>query len=117
MSNKAIKSTTKNPITNENDSDLLEIKSELQMLKKEYVKELELYKESSKDIIETEEKFNNLSKKINKIKYKQMALTIKIDNQYIYNLNNYNIDHNTKIIFLTLLGFNISIVFFQRIFI
>ena len=105
MSKKTIISKTKNPITNENDQDFLEIKGELQILKKEYVKELELYKESSRDIIETEEKFNNLSKKINKIKYKQMALTIKIDNQYIYNLNNYNIDHNTKIIFLTLLGY------------
>ena len=105
MSKKAFISKTKNLITNENDRDLMEIKAELQILKKEYVKELELYKESSRDIIETEEKFNNLSKKINKIKYKQMALTIKIDDQYIYNLNNYNIDHNTKIIILTLLGY------------
>jgi hypothetical protein len=105
MSKKTIISKTKNPITNENDQDFLEIKGELQILKKEYVKELELYKESSRDIIETEEKFNNLSKKINKIAYKQMALTNKIDNEYITNLNNYKIEQNTKIIFLTLLGF------------
>ena len=87
------------------NQNLKEIKKELQKLKKEYEKELEIYRESSRNIIETEEKFNNLSKKINKIKYRQMALTIKIDNEYINTLNNYKIEQNTKVIFLTLLGF------------
>ena len=95
----------KNSIKNEEKPNLSEIKLELQKLKIEYEKELQTYKESSRDIIDTEEKFNNLSKKINKIAYKQMALTNKIDNEYITNLNNYKIEQNTKIIFLTLLGF------------
>ena len=34
-----------------------------------------------------------------------MSLTSKIDNEYITNLNNYKINQNTKIIFLTILGF------------
>ena len=105
MCKASMTSRGKNSIKNEEKPNLSEIKLELQKLKIEYEKELQTYKESSRDIIDTEEKFNNLSKKINKIAYKQMALTNKIDNEYITNLNNYKIEQNTKIIFLTLLGF------------
>ena len=66
---------------------------------------MKIYKESSRDIIDAEEKYNNLSKKINKVKYNQMALTNKIDFEYIVNLNSYKIEQKTKLIFLTLLGF------------
>ena len=105
MSKKIIESKPKSFIINENNDNLKEIKEELQKLKKEYEKEIEIYKDSSRDIIETEKKFNNLSKKINKIKYKQMEYSIKIDSQYIKNLNNYKIELTNKIILLTLLGF------------
>ena len=105
MCKASMTSRGKNSIKNEEKPNLSEIKLELQKLKIEYEKELQTYKESSRDIIDTEEKFHNLSKKINKIAYKQMALTNKIDNEYITNLNNYKIEQNTKIIFLTLLGF------------
>ena len=105
MCKASMTSRGKNSIKNEEKPNLSEIKLELQKLKIEYEKELQTYKESSRDIIDTEEKFNNLSKKINKITYKQMGLTNKIDNEYITNLNNYKIEQNTKIIFLTLLGF------------
>ena len=98
-------SRTKSSTNHDNNSNLTDIKLELKKLKIEYEKELQIYKDSSRDIIETEDKFNNLSKKINKIQYKQMSLTSKIDNEYITNLNNYKIEKNTKIIFLTILGF------------
>ena len=91
--------------TNEKKANLTEINEELQKLKIEYKKEYEIYTASSSDIIESEKKFNNISKKINKIKYKQIELTNKIDNEYITNLNNYKIDSNIKITYLTLLGF------------
>ena len=106
MSKKQITSRTKSSTNHDNyNSNLSEIKIELQKLKIEYEKELQIYKESSRDIIDSEEKFNNLSKKINKIAYKQMTLANKIDNEYITNLNNYKIEQNIKIIFLSLLGF------------
>lgn len=105
MSKKQMTSRTKSSTNHDNNSNLTDIKLELQKLKIEYEKELQIYKDSSREIIETEDKFNNLSKKINKIQYKQMSLTSKIDNEYITNLNNYKIDQNTKIIFLTILGF------------
>ena len=105
MSKKQMTSRTKSSTNHDNNSNLTDIKLELQKLKIEYEKELQIYKDSSREIIETEDKFNNLSKKINKIQYKQMSLTSKIDNEYITNLNNYKIDQNKKIIFLTILGF------------
>ena len=105
MSKKQMTSRTKSSTNHDNNSNLTDIKLKLQKLKIEYEKELQIYKDSSREIIETEDKFNNLSKKINKIQYKQMSLTSKIDNEYIINLNNYKIDQNTKIIFLTILGF------------
>lgn len=98
-------SRRKNEINPEEMPNLTDIKIELQKLKLEYEKQLQIYKESSKCIIEAEEKFNNISKKINKVKYKQMNLTNKIDNDYINNLNNYKIEQNIKNNFLTLLGF------------
>ena len=81
------------------------IKEELRLLKIEYEKELGKYKEASRSIIETEEKFNNISKKINKINYKQMILTNKISNDYVENLNTYKLEQNIKITLLSLLGF------------
>ena len=81
------------------------IKEELKQLKIEYEKELEKYKSASRGIIETEEKFNNLSKKINKINYKQMILTNKINNDYVENLNAYKLEQNIKVTLLSLLGF------------
>ena len=81
------------------------IKEELRLLKIEYEKELGKYKEASRSIIETEEKFNNISKKINKINYKQMILTNKISNDYVDNLNSYKLEQNVKITLLSLLGF------------
>ena len=98
-------SRTKSSTNHEDKPNIVGIKEELKKLKKEYEKELEQYKASSKSIIETEEKFNNISKKINKIEYKQIAITNKIDNEYITNLNKFKIDPKMKIIFLTLLGF------------
>ena len=74
-------------------------------MKVEYEKELEKYKNASRNIIETEEKFNNISKKINKINYKQMILANKISNDYVDNLNTYKLDQNIKITLLSLLGF------------
>lgn len=81
------------------------IKEELRILKIEYEKELGKYKEASRSIIETEEKFNNISKKINKINYKQMILSNKISNDYVDNLNSYKLEQNVKITLLSLLGF------------
>ena len=81
------------------------IKSEIRQLKIEYEKELEKYKNASRSIIETEEKFNNISKKINKINYKQMLLANKINNDYVENLNTYKLDKNIKLTLLSLLGF------------
>ena len=46
-----------------NKSNIKLIKTELRQLKVEYEKELEKYKNVSRSIIETEEKFNNISKK------------------------------------------------------
>ena len=105
MCKKAMTSRTKSSTNHEDKPNIVGIKEELKKLKKEYEKELEQYKASSKSIIETEEKFNNISKKINKIEYKQIAITNKIDNEYITNLNKFKIDPKMKIIFLTLLGF------------
>ena len=88
-----------------NKSNIKLIKTELRQLKLEYDKELEKYKNASRNIIETEEKFNNISKKINKINYKQMILANKISNDYVDNLNTYKLDQNIKITLLSLLGF------------
>lgn len=98
-------SRTKSSTNHEDKPNLTEMKEELKKLKKEYENELEQYKFSSRGIIDIEEKYNNISKKINKIEYKQMALTSKIDSEYINNLNTTNIDRKIKIILLTLLGF------------
>jgi hypothetical protein len=89
----------------ENRRNIKLIKEELRQLKIEYEKELGKYKEASRGIIETEEKFNNISKKINKINYKQMILTNKISNDYVDNLNAYKLEQNVKITLLSLLGF------------
>ena len=95
----------KNFNENEKRRNMKLIKEELRLLKIEYEKELGKYKEASRGIIETEEKFNNISKKINKINYKQMILTNKINNDYVENLNTYKLEQNVKITLLSLLGF------------
>ena len=105
MNKNQMTSRTKSSTNHEEKSNLTEMKEELKKLKKEYENELEQYKFSSRGIIDIEEKYNNISKKINKIEYKQMALTSKIDNEYINNLNTINIDRKIKLILLTLLGF------------
>lgn len=53
----------KNFNENEKRRNMKLIKEELRILKIEYEKELGKYKEASRSIIETEEKFNNISKK------------------------------------------------------
>ena len=95
----------KNLKENGNKFNLKTIKEELRQLKIEYEKELEKYKNASRGIIETEEKFNNISKKINKINYMQIILTNKINDEYIENLNAYKLEQNIKITLLSLLGF------------
>ena len=104
MDNK-INKNNKNFKEKGNKSNIKLIKTELRQLKIEYEKELEKYKNASRNIIETEEKFNNISKKINKINYKQMILANKISNDYVDNLNTYKLDQNIKITLLSLLGF------------
>ena len=100
-----MKNNYKNFNENEKRRNMKLIKEELRLLKIEYEKELGKYKEASRSIIETEEKFNNISKKINKINYKQMILTNKISNDYVDNLNSYKLEQNVKITLLSLLGF------------
>ena len=100
-----MKNNYKNFNENEKRRNMKLIKEELRLLKIEYEKELGKYKEASRSIIETEEKFNNISKKINKINYKQMILTNKISNDYVENLNTYKLEQNIKITLLSLLGF------------
>ena len=95
----------KNFNENEKRRNMKLIKEELRIMKIEYEKELGKYKEASRSIIETEEKFNNISKKINKINYKQMILTNKISNDYVDNLNSYKLEQNVKTTLLSLLGF------------
>ena len=90
---------------NLNKANLSLLKDEVKKLKIEYEKDIEKYKIASRGIIETEEKFNNISKKINKINYKQMIMTNKINNDYIENLNDYKLDQNIKITILSLFGF------------
>lgn len=90
---------------NMNKANITMLKDEVRKLKIEYEKEIEKYKNASRGIIETEEKFNNISKKINKINYKQMIMTNKINNEYIDNLNNSKLDQNIKINILSLFGF------------
>ena len=104
MDNK-INKNNKNIKEKGNKNNIKLIKAELRQLKVEYEKELEKYKNASRNIIETEEKFNNISKKINKINYKQMILANKISNDYVDNLNTYKLDQNIKITLLSLLGF------------
>ena len=104
MDNK-INKNNKNFKEKGNNNNIKLIKAELRQLKVEYEKELEKYKNASRNIIETEEKFNNISKKINKINYKQMILANKISNDYVDNLNTYKLDQNIKITLLSLLGF------------
>ena len=100
-----MKNNYKNFNENEKRRNMKLIREELRILKIEYEKELGKYKEASRSIIETEEKFNNISKKINKINYKQMILTNKISNDYVENLNTYKLEQNIKITLLSLLGF------------
>ena len=90
---------------NMNKANITMLKDEVRKLKIDYEKEIEKYKNASRGIIETEEKFNNISKKINKINYKQMIMTNKINNEYIDNLNNSKLDQNIKINILSLFGF------------
>ena len=90
---------------NLNKANISLLKDEVKKLKIEYEKEIEKYKNASRGIIETEEKFNNISKKINKINYKQMIMTNIINNDYIENLNYYKLDQNIKITILSLFGF------------
>ena len=89
-----------------NKNNIILIKDELKQLKIEYEKEIEKYKNASRGIIDTEEKFNNISKKINKINYRQMILTNKLSNDYVENLNTYKLEQNIKITLLSLLGFS-----------
>ena len=89
-----------------NKNNIILIKDELKQLKIEYEKEIEKYKNDSRGIIDTEEKFNNISKKINKINYRQMILTNKLSNDYVDNLNTYKLEQNIKITLLSLLGFS-----------
>ena len=89
-----------------NKNNIILIKDELKQLKIEYEKEIEKYKNDSRGIIDTEEKFNNISKKINKINYRQMILTNKLSNDYVENLNTYKLEQNIKITLLSLLGFS-----------
>ena len=90
---------------NMNKANITMLKDEVRKLKIDYEKEIEKYKNASRGIIETEEKFNNISKKINKINYKQMIMTNKINNEYIDYLNNSKLDQNIKINILSLFGF------------
>ena len=90
---------------NMNKANITMLKDEVRKLKIDYEKEIEKYKNASRGIIETEEKFNNISKKINKINYKQMIMTNKINNEYIDNLNNSKLDQYIKINILSLFGF------------
>ena len=90
---------------NLNKANVSLLKDEVKKLKIEYEKEIEKYKIASRSIIETEEKFNNVSKKINKINYKQMIMTNKINNDYIENLNECKLEQNIKITILSLFGF------------
>jgi hypothetical protein len=105
MSKISITPRTKIISSNEKKANLSEFNEELKKLKIEYKREYELYMTHSRDIIESEEKYNNISKKINKIKYKQISITNTIDNEYITNLNNCKLDQTIKIILLSLLGF------------
>ena len=89
-----------------NKNNIILIKDELKQLKIEYEKEIEKYKNASRGIIDTEEKFNNISKKINKINYRQIILTNKLSNDYVDNLNTYKLEQNIKITLLSLLGFS-----------
>ena len=100
-----MKKNNQNIVKKENKPNIKLIKEELVKLKKEYEMELDKYKNASKDIIETEEKYNNISKKINKINCKQMIFTNKIDNDYITELNNYKLAQNIKTTLLSLFGF------------
>ena len=90
---------------NLNKANVSLLKDDVKKLKIEYEKEIEKYKIASRNIIETEEKFNNVSKKINKINYKQMIMTNKINNDYIENLNECKLEQNIKITILSLFGF------------
>ena len=90
---------------NLNKANVSLLKDDVKKLKIEYEKEIERYKIASRSIIETEEKFNNVSKKINKINYKQMIMTNKINNDYIENLNECKLEQNIKITILSLFGF------------
>ena len=90
---------------NLNKANVSLLKDDVKKLKIEYEKEIEKYKIASRSIIETEEKFNNVSKKINKINYKQMIMTNKINNDYIENLNQCKLEQNIKITILSLFGF------------
>jgi len=90
---------------NLNKANVSLLKDDVKKLKIEYEKEIEKYKIASRSIIETEEKFNNVSKKINKINYKQMIMTNKINNDYIENLNECKLEQNIKITILSLFGF------------
>ena len=90
---------------NLNKANVSLLKDDVKKLKIEYEKEIEKYKIASRNIIETEEKFNNVSKKINKINYKQMIMTNKINNDYIENLNQCKLEQNIKITILSLFGF------------
>ena len=96
----------KNINIKENKNNIIIIKEELKQLKIEYENEIEKYKNASRCIIDTEEKFNNISKKINKINYKQLILTNKISNDYADKINNYKFDQNIKVTLLSLLGFS-----------
>jgi len=79
--------------TNMNKVNISLLKDEIKKLKIEYEKEIEKYKNASRGIIETEEKFNILN---------QLFLFY---NDYIENLNNCNLDKNIKIDILSLFGF------------
>ena len=101
-----MKNNDKNFNLNGNKTNINLVKDELKRLKIEYEKEIERYKNASRGIIDTEEKFNNISKKINKINYKQLILANKINNDYVENLNTYKLEQNIKLTLLSLFGFS-----------
>ena len=88
-----------------NSSTIASLKVELSRLKKQYEIELKNYKDSSTEIIDSEKKINIISKKINKIEFKQIILSNNIDDDYVSKLNKYEFDSPTKLLFLSLLGY------------
>ena len=99
-----------------NSSNIINLKIELSRLKKRYELESQNYKKLLIGITETEKKINIISKKINKIEYKQIILSNDIDDEYILKLNKYDFDLSEKLLLLNLLGYqfpNEEILYFD----